>query len=782
MDAGGGVGAAAVCLAGYAGGLFFAPFVMISPWVGVSLALLLLLPLLLFNTNPRLLLFLLLFFCVIVGLTRYPLRISPAASGNQLDSLVGQEASTFEGEVVAIHERSEGGLAVDILLRSSSALAGSVDGSRLRLLIGAAQRRPPVGSKVAFRSRIRRTYKFNIPGEFDYPRHLAYWDIWHTAYLENDRGLAVYAGTSGSVAARLGVIRQAGLSLIAKALDGDDAALEQALLLGEKGGLTRDLRAQLAAFGISHLFAISGLHLGLLALLLFALLKNIYRRSTVLLLWQPPTRLLWPSILPPLFCYLLLTGDALATRRAFYALAIILVLSLFRRRVAAMNLCLSLALLFLLIEPLALWQPSFVLSFSGVLGLLLWQSPLQRLFRGLPPLLRYPAHLLGASCAALVATMPATIIYFHLFAPAAIITNLFAIPLIGFLALPLGLFGLCLGIISPLSGAWLLQQSAWILQLVTTLAETVANIPLLSQRPVYLTSLETCGVVMACLALLAGGVKRSALLALVPALLMFYHVPAQTTAPELTVFSVGQGESMLLRMEGKTVLIDGGGLRSETFDVGERLLAPALGRLGVKSLDAMILTHNHPDHSGGLAFLLDVYPVREVWSSVAFEKLPDPLRQVLRHKDLPYHRYDDIWGKPGVAGLTHASLFVAPLINASENDRSLCLYVETPAGGLLLTGDLDAPGVASLMKTPPPGSVSLLKIPHHGSANSSPGALLDAFSPEIVVVSAGYKNTFKFPSEVLLRELEKQNIKIWRTDLDGTIRLRAGEGGWQVIR
>ncbi len=456
-------------------------------------------------------------------------------------------------------------------------------------------------------------------------------------------------------------------------------------------------------------------------------------------------------------------------------------LYLFRRRVEPANLLATLAFLFLLVEPLALWQPSFLLSFSGVFGILLWQKPLQTFVRPLPTPLRTPLQLIGISCAAIIGTLPATLFFFHLFAPAGIVINVVAIPMVSLIALPFGLAGLGIGFFSHVCGAWLLQLSAWVLQLVIELAVFISDLEWFSPRSLFLTIPELTGILIACLALLIGMQKRRVLLLLLPALGLYLYQPSTVIEPEMVMFSVGQGESILLRLEGKTILVDGGGLRSENFDVGERLLAPALGRLGVKKIDAMLLTHNHPDHSKGLSYIIENFPVVEFWSSGDVNALPAGLRELLTERDVAINRFEGNWGQPLVAGLDEISLFVAQLEEITENDRSLCVYIPSAAGGVLLTGDLEAAGVDALIKNPPPGPVGLLKVPHHGSSKSDPARLLEALDPQAIVVSAGFGNAYRFPSRQLLSEVEAQRVNFWRTDRDGTIHLRAVGQLWQAV-
>lgn len=757
-----------VCLGGYVCGLVLAQYFKLPPLPALFLfvPLIVLLACRRFNRYAPVLL---LSCCLLSGLLRYPARMTPPVAAEVLAPLAGQGRVQLDGEVLAAHERPESGLALDIVLTC---------GARLRLHVERAEQTPPVGSRVVFRSRIRRVRNFGIPGEFDFVRHLAYRRIWYSAFLPDDRGLAVLAGTTRSLPAWIDQLRRTGLKRIDSAVTGEPALLLKALLLGEKGGMSSDLRRRLAGAGLAHLFAISGLHLGLLAVLLYVLLKSLYSRSTRLMLWQPPARALRPLLLVPLFLYLLLTGEGLATRRAFFALLVVILLGLLRRRTALVTLLCSLAFLFLLFEPLALWQPSFQLSFCGALGIALWSRPLMKLLSSWPRLVRYPAQLFAVSLAAFLATLPAVAGNFHLLAPAGLLTNLIAVPLVSFIALPLGLVALLLGYFWPVGSLPLLQAAGWLLQLLNDFSSRLAGWPGLAPRPLFLSLSEILALSLVCLGLLLAVQFRRALFLLLPgALLLVASTPA-FRGPELYMFSVGQGEAMLLRSNGKNILIDGGGLNSPDFDVGERLLAPALGRLGVRSLDAVVLSHNHPDHSGGLAFVVDHFPVREFWCPDDPTQLPHLLREALQKRRVPVFRYVGSWQRLSPGGLQSLQLFAPQIAGAHENDRSLCLFLPTAAGGLLLTGDLEASGVDALLKQPLPGPVGLLKAPHHGSAGSKPAHLLAQLHPRVVLVSAGYRNVYHFPSRQLIEQASRQGIELGRTDRDGTLRMRVRGDRW----
>jgi competence protein ComEC len=470
----------------------------------------------------------------------------------------------------------------------------------------------------------------------------------------------------------------------------------------------------------------------------------------------------------------------LSTQRAFWVLLIAGVLFILRRRTPPVLLVISLLFLFLLCAPLSLWQPSLILSFGGVLGILLWQRPLKFFARHLPKVFSYPASLFCVCLAAFCATLPAVLFFFHQMTPAGLLNNLFAVPLVSFVVLPLGFVALVLGFFLPELSVWLLNVCSHLLQQIIQWALWVSDLPGLAAQPWYPSPTQMLGVLCGCLALLlCWKFHRIAFLLLVASFFLSMHVTPGTST-ELFVFSVGQGEAMLLRSGGRNILIDGGGLRSDDFDVGERLLAPALGWLGVKALDAIVLSHNHPDHSKGLPYLLEHFPVAEFWSALEPFEWPRDIRRAVQNREIPYFIYRDGWSYPRPGGLESLALFYPQARVTNINDRSLGAYLKSPAGGLLLTGDMEADAVAQLIASSWPGEVSVLKVPHHGSAGSSPQRLLAEFEPEVLLVSAGYANSYAFPAKTLVEEASSRGLRLWRTDLDGTLRVQLSNNHWQV--
>jgi competence protein ComEC len=776
-------------LLAYAAGLCCAAFLRpeLQPLWPALAALLALLWLPLRRRRPARPLLLLFFFTLGVALCQ--LHLAPPTDPGHIRSFVGDRPLVLTGTVASVSARPFGQTLVDLEAErvGSDGIAAPVHG-RVRLTLDAGEARVRPGDTVRFRARLRPPRRYGTPGEFDYPRHLARQRIFVTAWLADARELAVFpdGAQSGLAAGPAGMRVFLGRFIDAR-LAPEPAPLVKALVIGDSGAVTPGQRDLLARGGVSHLFAISGQHLSLIAMFLYGLALCFHRRSERLLLLAVPRRALPLAIIPPLLAYLLLTGSALSARRAFLMFLAGALLLASGRRTQPLRILAAAALVILLVEPLALFEPSFQLSCAGVFGILLLVPRWQARLHPLPKPLRWAALLLLTTLSATIATTPLVLLHFHLLAPAALLTNLFAVPAVAALAMPLGLVGALLAPWWPGGAELALQGCA--LAVGATLegvARVVAWTPL-SGWKLYLSPLQLAGSFLLAAALLLPARSRrghlaSGLLAAAGALALVFP-PAPPPGLTVTALSVGQGDSILLsHPDGRHYLIDGGGAPGDRFDIGERLVAPALGRLGVRTLEAVILTHDHPDHREGLLHVLDHFPVRAFWSPLAPEALDPALGEILRRRQIPALTFPPGWTPMEETTDRELAVFVPAAPKDSLNDGSLVLYARQGRDGILLTGDLEAPGVAALAGQPPQGPVTLLKLPHHGSRKSSPQLLLDRFRPQAAFVSAGAGNPYRLPHAEVVADLKRRGIPLFRTDRHGSVSFQCADDGWHVRR
>lgn len=719
------------------------------------------------------------------------LAITSLALGNnpgtlQLKDLTNGSEKTLLGRVARSSRFASGELVLDLeqLQVQRNGQANGVQG-RLRLQVKEAQQNYLPGAWLLFRVRLKRPTSFGIPGEFNRPLYLASQGIFATASLNNERGIATLSPPSEFLGWEEQLLRTRAnlINQLSTRFPERSGKLLRALLLGDKSGLDDELRDKLGKSGLAHLFSVSGLHLGLVAGFLYLAGTFFWRRSTYLINRVPTGRIVPLLTLPALWCYMVISGAAIPTQRAFLMAGICAGLLLIRRQTAAKGLLTVAAFGLLLSQPLSLFSPSFQLSLAGLWGICYLLPIWRRSLDGLPFYLSWPGNLFLATLAATLCTFPFSLIYFNQASTIGPFLNLLAIPAIGFLALPLGLAGLLLLHVDLFPGGYLLDASDWVLATILRLMDWLLSASPLTGLAWYPDPLQLTAVLalvgMVLVPRRAGRQRRPLQLLCLALAILLCLVPNQTSPGlQVTSLSVGQGEATLLTINGERhYLIDGGGFRNSSFDVGRRLLAPALGRLGVAKLDQVVLTHNHPDHSLGLGAILRQTPAPELLTAVAHDQLPVELTSNSEFQQkAPFPGW-----QPLAQGTGWMLQLFAPDQSARNlNDRSLVVYAGVGSDGVLLTGDLERAGVSQLLDNPPPGPITLLKLPHHGSRHSNTGELLSTFRPQLAFVSAGRHNPFGLPDHGLIEQIDSMSIPLYRTDRDGSVQFRSSGLGWQV--
>ena len=434
---------------------------------------------------------------------RYPLQFPSRQDIVHIDKLARKV--TLTGRVTDIRQLTEGRswieLQVDAVARKDQPIALESP-LRARLYLGEGTDQLFPGDVIRCKSRMRKPRLFGTPGEFDWPRYLASQHIDMTAWVKNADEIVILE-RQDIVPDRIMVQwRREVATTILGLMPESRANLVRALVLGEGRVIPDPVRKILARSGISHLFAISGLHLGMIALLGYRLLLSLYCRFPRLLNWQPPQRILPLVLLPLLFGYLLLTGDAVSTRRAFALAFLGAVFLCWRYYVNPLLLLASLALLSLQINPLLFWQAGWQLSFAGAAGILFWRPLWQKRGSNLPLYLRYPLQLFLVTFAAMLATLPLVLLNFHLFAPVGVVANLICVPIITLLALPIGFSGLLSYPLFPQFAGLLFQLCGILLEIVLFLASWFISLPGLGGNYLFLSHRQYLAVGLIVLSLL----------------------------------------------------------------------------------------------------------------------------------------------------------------------------------------------------------------------------------------------------------------------------------------
>jgi competence protein ComEC len=563
-----------------------------------------------------------------------------------------------------------------------------------------------------------------------------------------------------------------------------NAALAAALLLAQRDGLDPEVRERYARAGLSHLLAISGLHVGVIAgiLLLSMGALRLGRRAGS------------AAAGVGTLAYVGLLGAPHSAARAALQVVFVLTARGLQRPSRTESLIAAAALLLLAYDPAGLLAPGFQLSFAGVAGILALRRPLLRRLRGAAgirigrvPLGRWLADGLATSTAATVATAPIVAWHFGRIAPIGIVANLVAIPLLS-AAVPALALALGVGTIWLPAGRFLAEAGNALLDTLDWTAGVA------SAAPGGSVALPGSVAVLWTFAVVAGyalsrrlgetrpGIRTTAWAGIAAAVLIVGPVRLPTDRVEIHVIDVGQGDAIGIRSPaGRWILVDAG-IGTSSYDAGASRVVPYLSRRGVRRLEGIILTHPDADHVGGAAAVVEA--LRPRWivdpGAVAAKVVYLHLLEAAAGAGVEW-----VGASRGMTleldGMT-AEFLHPDRSGGSEpedaNDVSVVVRIQYGEFSVLLTGD--APAAVETRLVQRYGDrleADVLKVGHHGSRTSTTRGLLEATGASHAVISAGRGNRYGHPHPSVLARLDRARIVTARTDRHGTVVVRGTRGG-----
>jgi competence protein ComEC len=560
----------------------------------------------------------------------------------------------------------------------------------------------------------------------------------------------------------------------------DLAAMARALVLGENDLAPEDDH-NFRASGLSHLLAVSGMHLVLVLTLFVRTSEALLIRLECIAARMDPGRVVAAIGLPITWGYAEFAGAGGSTlRAAWMASAVLAARVLGRRTDASRSFALSLGLM-ALFEPLVAFDLSFALSAASTAGLLAFAT---RLNAGMAARLpRFALPIAGAVSTTLAASLPCLPLVARI-APTlplgGVVANLLAVPVGECAALPLCLVHALLGP-CPAAQRGCAIVASGALVVVRAIAR-VGAAPLLGAPVPEPTSWQLVVIALGLTSIAFQVRRRRTLLAASLAALLALEIHARRTgAPHgtlrATFLDVGQGDAAIVDLpDGEALVVDGGGLVSSPIDVGVRVVAPELRASRRRELALVVLTHPHPDHFGGLLALFQNLRVRTLWDTGQGEREHvgggyAALFDTAREQGVPVLGPEQICGEHEIGGAKLEVLAPCPTFSSDRgpNDNSFVIWIGYGNRSILLSGDAQREEESLLLSRGWRLRADVLKVAHHGSSTSSTSEFLDAVRPRDAVISVGVRNRFGHPHTSTLSALRNVGARVWRTDLQGAI-------------
>lgn len=658
--------------------------------------------------------------------------------------------------------------------------------------------------------RLKRPHGFQNPGGFDYEAWLLQNNISATGYIRSDPANQLLSEDTSlfSFQKIRDELRQK-FENLSEENQLSNPGLIKALSIGDRYNITDEEWALFTATGTNHLIVISGLHVGLVALLVYRLGLFIFSLSSTLLLRIPAQRFAGVTAILAAFVYAGLAGFSLPAQRAFIMVAIFMLGQCLSRHTSVINTyCLTLALV-LLLDPLAPQSSGFWLSFGAVGVLILFalkgasneeskpkepkqkepkqKEPKQKVqmpgsdISGKAKLIQKALLVIQTQAYLFIGLLPLMLLFFHQISLLAPVVNIIAIPFVSLLVVPCCLLGLISLWCLPALAGVLFTLADFLLSIFKQSLEYILSFSLSTNTLLKLPSLHWFSMLVlltgiAILLFLPNDSLRNKVLKV---LSLFCFIPLlspsqaelEKGAFNVDILDVGQGLAILITTRNHHLIYDTGPAYSARFNAGSGILLPFIQARNIKTIDTIVISHGDNDHSGGLPALLLNYPKAKYLSSdmtLFATELSEGVDAALCKKGQHWY-WDDI----------HFEILHPENDLYAGNNSSCVLKISSGDYSVLLSGDIERRAERTLLRDEYDSlKANILIAPHHGSLTSSTQRFIEAVAPAYVVFASGYLNRFNHPHPDVVARYRKAEVALLNTSETGALsfKISAQEG------
>ncbi|MFD2046125.1 DNA internalization-related competence protein ComEC/Rec2 [Ornithinibacillus salinisoli] len=603
--------------------------------------------------------------------------------------------------------------------------------------------------------------KSSNPGQFDYRSYLATQGITYQLIVESIEDISCQ-GSSPFISKifQWKVLLQEGLSELYST---ETYAWINALVLGNDDFIAEDTIEIFRKWGLSHLLAISGLHIGLVvALIYFVLIK-------LSILTKEKAQWTITFVLP---LYALLAGGQPSVWRASLMVLMIVLLSKLKRVYSSIDIISMVFILLIIFDKYIVYHIGFQLSFLVTFTILLsreWLLETQSLF----------FQMLKISFISQIVIIPLQFLYFSSVQPLAILLNVIVVPYFSFFVIPF-MFILVFFSLFPFVAKIFDQLFIFVHEkLFVSFLEVIDHY-------VYFPwingsfPLSIAVVFYALVLLMMKNIQlHKSMLAfrygVLLTVLIMYVICRPYFSPNgsVTMLDIGQGDAIVIELpyrEGVILIDAGANFTFDQMEPGEKvftqIIKPFLHTKGIVKLDAIFISHEDVDHYGSVGYLLEEFIVEQIFISPYFELPPSEL---LTWKKLGTEINRVQKGEEVIVGEKSFYVLEPSENKGSSNENSLVIYSEFGGQNWLFTGDIGKITEENMMKNYPELVVDILKVAHHGSHSSTDKYFIETIEPDYALISVGKNNRYGHPAKEVLQTLEEADVTILRTDLDGAV-------------